>query len=43
MIAGAYLEVTLPGVMNVVPLVIMLVVLIFKPYGLFGEERIERI
>jgi branched-chain amino acid transport system permease protein len=43
MIAGAYLEVTLPGIMPVVPLVIMLLVLIFKPYGLFGEERIERI
>ena len=43
MIAGAYLEVPLPGIMHVVPLVIMLIVLIFKPYGLFGEERIERI
>jgi branched-chain amino acid transport system permease protein len=43
MIAGTYLEVKLPGIMNVVPLVIMLIVLIFKPYGLFGEKRIERI
>lgn len=43
MIAGTYLEVMLPGIMHVVPLVIMLLVLIFKPYGLFGEERIERI
>lgn len=43
MIAGLYLEVKMPGIMNVVPLVIMLVALIFKPYGLFGEERIERI
>jgi len=43
MIAGTYLEVALPGIMPVVPLVIMLIVLIFKPYGLFGEERIERI
>lgn len=43
MIAGAYLEVALPGIMPVVPLVIMLIILIFRPYGLFGEERIERI
>lgn len=43
MIAGAYLEVSMPGIMGVVPLVIMLVVLVIRPYGLFGEERIERI
>ncbi len=43
MIAGTYLEVSLPGIMPVVPLVLMLIILIFKPYGLFGEKRIERI
>jgi len=43
MLAGAYLEVSLPGITSVIPLIIMLVILIFKPYGLFGEERIERI
>ncbi|MBW2094348.1 MAG: branched-chain amino acid ABC transporter permease [Deltaproteobacteria bacterium] len=43
MMAGTYLEVMMPGIMHVVPLVVMLLVLIFKPYGLFGEERIERI
>lgn len=43
MLAGAYLEVTFPGITNVVPLVLMLVILILKPYGLFGEERIERV
>jgi branched-chain amino acid transport system permease protein len=43
MFAGAYLEVTFPGITGVIPLVIMLIILIFKPYGLFGEERIERI
>jgi branched-chain amino acid transport system permease protein len=43
MVAGAYLEVLMPGIMGVVPLLIMLLILIFKPYGLFGEERIERI
>ncbi len=43
MLAGAYLEASFPGITGVVPLVIMLIILIFKPYGLFGEERIERI
>lgn len=43
MLAGAYLEVTFPGITGVIPLTIMLIILIFKPYGLFGEERIERI
>ena len=43
MLAGAFLEVTFPGITSVIPLIIMLIILIFKPYGLFGEERIERI
>lgn len=43
MLAGAYLEVAFPGITGVIPLIIMLIILIFKPYGLFGEERIERI
>jgi branched-chain amino acid transport system permease protein len=43
MLAGAYLEVSFPGITGVIPLIIMLIILIFKPYGLFGEERIERI
>jgi len=43
MFAGAYLEGPFPGITAVVPLVIMLIILLFKPYGLFGEERIERI
>lgn len=43
MLAGAYLEGTFPGITSVVPLFIMLIILILKPYGLFGEERIERI
>lgn len=43
MLAGVYLEIRLPGITTVVPLVIMLLILIVKPYGLFGERRIERI
>lgn len=31
------------GVKDIVPFVIIIIVMIFKPYGLFGEERIERI
>jgi len=31
------------GLGEVVPYIIMLIVLVFKPYGLFGLERIERI
>lgn len=43
MLAGAYLESSMPGIQNVIPLIVMLLILIVKPYGLFGEERIERI
>jgi branched-chain amino acid transport system permease protein len=32
-----------PGVKDVIPFVIIIIVMIIKPYGLFGEERIERI
>jgi branched-chain amino acid transport system permease protein len=31
------------GVKDIVPFVIIILVLFVKPYGLFGEERIERI
>jgi len=44
-IASGYLDPLLPsgGVVNVFPFIVMIVVLIFKPYGLFGTRRIERI
>lgn len=42
-LAGGYLEVYWSGIKEVVPYIIMLLVLIFIPYGLFGEKRIERI
>jgi branched-chain amino acid transport system permease protein len=34
---------TWAGVKDIIPFVIIIIVMIIKPYGLFGEERIERI
>lgn len=44
-IAAGYIDPLLPtgGLISVFPFIIMLIVLIFKPYGLFGLKRIERI
>lgn len=42
-IAGGYLESVLTGFLDIAPYIIMMLVLIFKPYGIFGETRIERI
>ena len=44
-IAGGYLDPLLKagGTASVFPYVVMIIVLIFKPYGLFGTKRIERI
>ena len=43
-LAGGYLTaVTWPGVKEIVPFIIIIIVMFIKPYGLFGETRIERI
>ena len=44
-IAAGYLDPLLPGggLAKVFPFIVMIIVLIFKPYGLFGLARIERI
>ncbi len=43
-IGGGYLTPFLwAGVKDIIPFVIIIIVMIIKPYGLFGEERIERI
>jgi len=44
-VAAGYLDPILPGggLANVFPFVVMIIVLIFKPYGLFGLVEIERI
>ena len=44
-VAAGYLDPLLPrgGLANVFPFIVMIIVLIFKPHGLFGLVRIERI
>jgi len=43
-LGGGYLTPYLwAGVKDIIPFVIIIIVMIIKPYGLFGEERIERI
>ncbi|MCX7911885.1 MAG: branched-chain amino acid ABC transporter permease [Dehalococcoidales bacterium] len=43
-IGGGYLsKVAWEGVREVIPFLIIIIVMIFKPYGLFGEKRIERV
>lgn len=42
-LSGGYLDEYLIGFKDITPYIIMLLVLLIKPYGLFGEKRIERI
>lgn len=42
-ISGGYLEEYLVGFRDIAPYIIMLLVLIIRPHGLFGEKTIERI
>jgi branched-chain amino acid transport system permease protein len=43
-LGGGYLAPYLwGGIKDVIPFIIIIIVMIIKPYGLFGEERIERI
>ncbi len=43
-LGGGYLTaLTWPGVREVIPFIIIIIVMFIKPYGLFGEQRIERI
>ncbi len=44
-VAAGYLDPLLPGggLAQIFPFVVMIIVLIFRPYGLFGLARIERI
>jgi branched-chain amino acid transport system permease protein len=43
-IGGGYLTPYLwAGVRDIIPFIIIIIVMVIKPYGLFGEERIERI
>jgi branched-chain amino acid transport system permease protein len=45
-VAAGYLDPLLPaggGLANVFPFIVIIIVLIFRPYGLFGLAEIERI
>ncbi len=44
-VAAGYLDPLLPGggLAQIFPFIVMLIVLVFKPHGLFGLVRIERI
>jgi branched-chain amino acid transport system permease protein len=40
---GTFLNAYIPGIRAIIPYIVLLVVLIVKPYGLFGTVRIERV
>jgi branched-chain amino acid transport system permease protein len=43
-VGGGYLtQFVWAGVRDIIPFIVIIIVMIIKPYGLFGEERIERI
>ncbi len=42
-LSGYMLNTTLPGIGDAAAFMLMLLVLLFKPYGLFGTERVERV
>ena len=43
-LGGGYLTPLIgPGIKDIIPFIIIIIVMIVKPYGLFGETRIERI
>jgi len=42
-LAGGYLDQTLPGVKDLTAFVVLFLVLMIRPYGLFGKEELERV
>jgi len=43
-LGGGYLtQYVWGGVRDIIPFIIIIIVMVIKPYGLFGEKRIERI
>lgn len=40
---GLLTPLTWPGIREIIPFIIIVIVMFVKPYGLFGEKRIERI
>jgi len=41
--AGIYLEPYMSGIKDVAPFVVLMIILLIKPHGLFGLKRIERV
>jgi branched-chain amino acid transport system permease protein len=42
-LAGGYLDPVLPGIKEVAPFIVLVIILMIRPYGLFGKETIERV
>ncbi|AFM24077.1 branched-chain amino acid ABC transporter permease [Desulfomonile tiedjei] len=42
-LVGGYLDQTFPGVRDLTAFVVLFIVLMVRPYGLFGKEEIERV
>jgi branched-chain amino acid transport system permease protein len=42
-LAGGYLDQALPGVKDLTAFVVLFLVLMIRPYGLFGKEELERV
>jgi branched-chain amino acid transport system permease protein len=42
-LAGGYLDIYLPGIKEVAPFIFLVLILLIRPYGLFGKEIIERV
>jgi branched-chain amino acid transport system permease protein len=42
-LSAGYLDPFIPAINEVFPFIVLVVVLMIKPYGLFGIEEIERV
>ncbi|MBI4962104.1 MAG: branched-chain amino acid ABC transporter permease [Desulfomonile tiedjei] len=42
-LAGGYLDQTFPGIKDLTAFVVLFLVLMIRPYGLFGKEELERV
>jgi branched-chain amino acid transport system permease protein len=42
-LVGGYLDETMPGVKDLTAFIVLFLVLMIRPYGLFGKEEIERV
>ncbi len=42
-LCGGYLDPHMPGIKEVAPFIVLVLILMIKPYGLFGTEEIEKV